>query len=121
MDSELYKAIKQQFLRMMARNLERTPKAEELPFCIRVLTDDLMNCGYTDTESLKVAEAIDRFGRDAKAWPTTRDIQATLRDLAHHNYMNRNDYKSLPEPSTEKQRRKDTGMKEIAKMKSLLT
>ena len=119
-NSELYLAISKQLVRMLARNLDHAPQAEELPLCAQVMTDDLMNCGYTDGEALKVAEAIDRYGRTAQRWPTTRDIQSALRDIAQHNYMNRNDYKSLPEPDGEKQRRKAVGLENLEKIKKML-
>ena len=80
-DSHLYKAIIKQLTRMLARALNNAPAADELPLYAQVLTDDLMNCGYTDADAAKVAGAIDKYGRDAEVWPNTKRVQDALREM----------------------------------------
>ena len=119
-NGELYKAISQQLVRMLARNLDRAPQAEELPLCIQVLCDDLMNCGYTDADATRVAGAIDKYGRDADVWPNTKRIQDTLRGTAYWKAMDISGLPALPEPDEIKLRGKETGLKNLRHIRDIL-
>ena len=63
---------------MLARQLDYAPTADELPFTVQVMTDDLVNHGLRDIDAPRVREAFARLGAALQKWPTTRTVIEAL-------------------------------------------
>ena len=63
---------------MLARQLDYAPTADELPFTVQVMTDDLVNHGLRDIDAPRVREAFARLGPALQKWPTTRTVIEAL-------------------------------------------
>ena len=75
---KLQLAIKQELLRMLARQLDYAPTADELPFTVQVMTDDLVNRGLRDADVPRLREAFARLGPALQKWPTARTVIEAL-------------------------------------------
>lgn len=63
---------------MLARKLDYSPKAEELPATINVMVDDFRNMGLGEHDSQRVLSAFQQYAIEAKRWPTTSRIKEHL-------------------------------------------
>ena len=63
---------------MLARQLDYAPTADELPFTVQVMTDDLVNHGLRDVDAPRVHQAFARLGPALQKWPTTRMVIEAL-------------------------------------------
>ena len=63
---------------MMARQLDHAPSAEELPFTIQVMTEDLSGKGLNDGDCDRVREAFRILGPSLDRWPTSRLVIESL-------------------------------------------
>lgn len=88
----LYDTVRIELTRMLARQLEYAPGADELPFTIQVMTDDLNHRGLMDGDSDRVAEAFRALGPQTQRWPTSRMVIECL--------PARREIKQLPAPRT---------------------
>ena len=75
---QLRATIQQELLRMLARQLDYAPTADELPFTVQVMTDDLVNHGLRDVDAPRVREAFARLSPALQKWPTTRMVIEAL-------------------------------------------
>ena len=63
---------------MLARQLDYSPTADELPFTVQVMTDDLVNHGLRDVDAPRVHQAFARLSPALQKWPTTRMVIEAL-------------------------------------------
>ncbi len=75
---QLRMTVEQELLRMMARRLDHGPSADELPFTVQVVTEDLMAKGLRDGDSDRVRSAFALLGPTLDRWPTVRQIMDAL-------------------------------------------
>ncbi len=64
---------------MLARNLEFSPAADELPMVAQVLVEDLQAWNYSDADCDRVSDGINTAGRSTRRWPTNHDIRAAIK------------------------------------------
>ena len=74
----LTETIRNELARMLARQLDYDPAADELPFTIQVMADDLRRRGLTDDDSDRVKEAFRLLGPQTQRWPTSRMVMECL-------------------------------------------
>jgi len=67
---------------MLARKLENSPTAEELPIIAAVMAGDLADARYGDEHAARVAAAFDFLGRTQSRWPTPADVIQRLHQTA---------------------------------------
>lgn len=70
--------IMQEMIKMLARQLDCSPAADELPFSAQVMTDDFIRIGLTDSDAERVSEAFQRLGPRVQRWPTSRMVIEAL-------------------------------------------
>lgn len=88
----LHDVVRKELTRMLARQLDHTPAAEELQFTIQVMTDDLKQRGLTDADAERVTQAFIVLGPQTQRWPTARMVLECLPP--------RQETKLLPAPLT---------------------
>src|SRR3990170_3493062 len=71
---QLRTVVEQELLRMLARQLDYAPTADELPFTAQVMTEDLANRGLRDKDCDRVREAFHKLGPALQRWPTARMV-----------------------------------------------
>src|SRR3990167_4793203 len=91
----LAETIRNELARMLARQLDYAPAADELPFTIQVMADDLGRRGLTDDDSARVQEAFRVLGPQTQRWPTSRMVMECL--------PAKNSYRQLPTPKPDPQ------------------
>ena len=74
----LTETIRNELARMLARQLDYAPAADELPFTIQVMADDLARMGLTDDDVERVQAAFQILGPQTQRWPTTRMVTECL-------------------------------------------
>lgn len=67
----LSQVVTEELTKMMARQLDYAPAAEDLPYTIAIMTGDLQRKGLTDDDELRVREAFGNVAINAVRWPTT--------------------------------------------------
>jgi len=63
---------------MLARQLDYAPTADELPFTVQVMTEDLLQHGLRDADGARVQEAFRKLGPTIQRWPTARAVIEAL-------------------------------------------
>lgn len=63
---------------MLARQLDYSPKAEELPLVVEVMVRDLQALNLTDDDSDRVAAAFQAIALNSHRWPTVYMIRENL-------------------------------------------
>lgn len=81
---------------MLARQLDYSPAAEELPQVIEVMHQDLQRMGFSDADSERIAMAFDRLALTATKWPTVVAVKEVVPRLAETSFK-RLPYKRTPE------------------------
>jgi hypothetical protein len=71
---QLQTIVEQELYRMLARQLDYAPTADELPFTAKVMTDDLVYRGLRDQDCDRVREAFQKLGPALQRWPTARMV-----------------------------------------------
>lgn len=84
--------VEQELYRMLARQLDYAPSADELPFTAQVMTDDLAHRGLRDSDCDRVREAFAKLGPTLQRWPTTRAVIESLPSASPP-------YRALPRPA----------------------
>ena len=64
---------------MLARNLENSPAADELPQVSSVMAQDLRGAGYGLLRPDKVVAALNELGRELTRWPCPAQVIEKLR------------------------------------------
>ncbi len=83
---------------MMARQLDHAPSAEELPFTIQVMAEDLAAKGLTDADCDRLSEAFRILGPSLDRWPTSRIVIESLPTRkSNQRWLNSPDPKQTPE------------------------
>lgn len=95
---------------MLARQLDYAPNADELPFTVQVMTEDLARRGLSDADANRVREAFASLGPALQRWPTARMVIEALPSAEPP-------HKALPwpAPSMEKVAAGIAGMRQAAK------
>ena len=70
--------VEQELLRMLARQLENSPSADELAFTAQIFTEDLVAHGLRDKDCARVSAAFNLVGRNVTRWPTPKHITSSL-------------------------------------------
>ena len=78
MEQVLLQTLKEELLLMMARQLDYSPKAEDLPRNCRVMCKDLMAIGLKDADAARVRAAMQKIAIDIGRWPTAYMIRNCL-------------------------------------------
>jgi len=91
--------VTEELYRMMARQLDYAPAADELAFTVQVMIDDLERRGLNDHECDRVREAFRTLGPKLERWPTSRMVIEAL--------PGRNPYRPTPAPMLPSARRFD--------------
>ena len=76
--TKLYQMAGKELTRMLARNLDYAPSADELPIVAEVLADDLFAWGFTDDDTDRIAHAINMAGRQSSRFPTCHNIKECI-------------------------------------------
>lgn len=63
---------------MLARQLDYSPAAEELPKVVEVMHGDLLKAGITDADSPRVEEAFNRIAVSGIRWPTSIMVKEAM-------------------------------------------
>ena len=74
----LIETIRNELARMLARQLDYAPAADELPFSIQVMSDDLTRRGLADDDAGRVQAAFEVLGPQIQRWPTARMVLECL-------------------------------------------
>lgn len=77
----LSEIVSQGLLKMMARQLDYSPAADDLGKCILVMADDLAKAGFTGEHAKIIADTLDTLGRSQTRWPTVSEIIQHARSL----------------------------------------
>ena len=64
---------------MLARNLENSPAADELPQVSAVMAADLRGAGYGLLPHDKIVAVLNELGRELKRWPCPAQVIEKLR------------------------------------------
>ena len=88
-ETAIYRAVSPVMGRMLARGLDNSPAADELPYYAEVLAGDMVAEGLGAKDADRIAEALDTLGRHLDKWPTPRAVLDTLK-------TNRKAYKPFP-------------------------
>lgn len=64
---------------MLARNLENSPAADELPQVAAVMADDLRHAGYSHVPHETITLALNELGRELTRWPCPAQVIEKLR------------------------------------------
>lgn len=78
MSQTLQAVVEQELFRCLARQLDRAPRPEDLPFTIQVMVEDLRTHGLRDEDAPRVADAFRRLGPTLSRWPTAPAVIAAL-------------------------------------------
>jgi len=94
---QLRTIVEQELYRMLARQLDYAPTADELPFTAQVMTEDLAHRGLRDKDCDRVREAFHALGPVLQRWPTARVILEAIpsAEPSHH---------ALPHPAPNMER-----------------
>jgi hypothetical protein len=84
----LLKTVMQEMVRMLARQLDSAPAADELPFTAQVMVDDLKHYGLSDGDSNRVMSAFIKLGPLIQRWPTSKTVIEAL-PAPEHPYIPR--------------------------------
>ena len=98
---------------MLARQLDYSPAAEELPLVIEVMHQDLVRAGFGDSDSERIAIAFDRLALTVSKWPTTVAVREAVPRRAETAFK-RLPYKRTPEG-------KQKGLEVLKRLKADLT
>ncbi len=79
----LLKTVMQEMVRMLARQLDYAPAADELPFSAQVMVDDLKHYGLTDEDANRVMSAFITLGPQIQRWPTSKTVIEALPAPVH--------------------------------------
>lgn len=74
----LREVVTQEMIRMLARQLDYAPAADELPFTAQVMVDDLHRVGLSDVDTDRVIAAFRHLGPRTQRWPTARMVLECL-------------------------------------------
>lgn len=97
MEAILRTIVEQELVKMLARQLDYAPTADELPFTAQVMTEDFAQRGLHDCDSARVQEAFRKIGPVLQRWPTARAVlEAIPSSEPPHRALPR------PEPSLER-------------------
>jgi len=66
----LREVIEQNLFKCVARRLDRAPHAEDMPFTIVVMEEDLRAHGVSDNDAARVDAAFRKIGPTLQRWPT---------------------------------------------------
>lgn len=72
---------------MLARNLENSPSAEEIPDIAAVLAADLCEDGMSHVGSDRVVRALNQLGRELTRWPCTAQVLEKLRKMPNNQVL----------------------------------
>lgn len=89
---QLRTIVQQELIRMLARQLDYAPTADELPFTAQVMTEDLAHRGLRDADCDRVREAFAKLGPTLQRWPTARMVIEALPSKEQP-------YRALPRPA----------------------
>src|SRR3972149_1564669 len=89
---QLRTIVGQELYRMLARQLDYAPTADELPFTAQVMTEDLVHRGLRDKDCDRVREAFHRLGPALQRWPTARMVLEAMPSSEPP-------YRALPHPA----------------------
>src|SRR3990167_5278688 len=95
---DLFQSLSEGLYIMLARNLDFSPAASDLPFTIQVVYADLSAHGLTDDDCGRVEHALNMIGRTCQRWPTTKTIIDSLPPKYHESHL------MLEKTETEEQR-----------------
>lgn len=71
---DLFQSVSEGLYIMLARNMDFSPAAEDLPFTIQVIYQDLCDHGFGDDDCSRIEHALNMIGRTCQRWPTTKTI-----------------------------------------------
>lgn len=74
----LNEVLRQELVRMLARNLDNAPAASEIQFSVSVYEDDLRHRGLDDDDAERVKAAFDSLGPTVTRFPTSADVIGAL-------------------------------------------
>lgn len=80
MKPTLKTVVKEQLRAMLARNLDYSPPAEDLPSIADVWTADFIRMGLTDADAGRLRTAFDTVGTSTYKWPQPRLVFERLPD-----------------------------------------
>ena len=88
----LTEVVAMELTKMLARQLDYSPAAEDLPYNIQVMVEDLRRVGLTDNDAERVQAAFGAIATNVGRWPTMYMVREHLpgRQPAH---------KELPAPA----------------------
>jgi len=94
---QLRTVVEQELLKMLARQLDYAPTADELPFTAQVMTEDLVYRGLRDKDCDRVREAFQKLGPALQRWPTARIVIESMPSKLPP-------YRALPHPAPNMER-----------------
>lgn len=105
----LQQVVTEELTKMMARQVDYTPAAEDLPYTIGVMVEDLKRSGLTDDDTERVRAAFGEIALNVGRWPTTYMVR-------EHMPGRQPAYKELsaPTPDSIIQRLKKLGLEQTA-------
>lgn len=74
----LHQVVAQGLFKMLARQLDYSPAAEELPMTVQVMVEDFQTYGLTDVDADRVEAAFMFLGPRIQRWPTARTVIEAL-------------------------------------------
>ncbi len=80
----------------MARQLDYSPKADELPMTINVMVDDLRAMNLSEHDSPRVLAAFQRLAMVTNRWPTSAKIKEYLPSPPKTTQIENNSSRPMP-------------------------
>ena len=74
----LTEVVTMELTKMMARQLDYTPAAQDLPYTIATMTEDLKRVGLTDDDVGRIQAAFGNIAINVGRWPTTYMVREHL-------------------------------------------
>lgn len=71
---------------MLARQLDYSPAADELPLVIEVMYEDLVRAGFGDQDAERIVVAFDRIAITGIKWPTAFAVKEAAPKLSEGFY-----------------------------------
>ena len=120
MPKEFLQIIAKEMVKMLNRQLENSPSADEIDFPIEIMAGDLYSRGYEVKDEKRIVDAFNFFGSWTKKWPKPSDIIEALKSR-HSQTVNPYQKRIAPIKETDeaKAKRTERGEVALAKLKKI--
>ena len=105
----LTEVVATELTKMLARQLDYSPAAEDLPYNIQVMVEDLRRVGLTDTDAERVQSAFADIATNVDRWPTMYMVREHMPGRQHTR-------KELPAPAPRRimEHLKEIGLEQLS-------